>query len=502
MQSEIRSLALAVAEHTSGFVPTLIEAEVPRLAAPLKFRERRSVIWLMVVSDICAVQIALALGLLGRHLVAAFLAKSMEAHTNRGIFLGVLGLPVANLLMGLCSGYGLGPVERLRRRVLAATATFAALIVGGHLVHFGEWSRTVELFAFVFAAVLSPLVEVVVITTLVRLRCWGTPVIVLSSEGAGLRVVEALQHRPELGLVPIGIFENEPEAWGHTMAGVPVLGPISMAPKCADYVHIAVVAMPNFHCPNLPALLERLPFPRVIFAPDLHGIQTLWTEVRDLGGTLGIEFRRNLLRKRNCYFKRTLDYAIGIPFFLASIPVIGVFALWIKLVSPGPAFYTQERVGYGGRKIRVWKLRTMYPNADGMLQSYLDKNPRDRLDWEQFFKLKEDVRILPGIGHFLRRTSLDELPQLWNILKGEMSLVGPRPFPGYHLNSFGLDFRELRQSVRPGLTGLWQISDRSDANLKMQENLDTYYIRNWSLWLDAYIVACTVKTVLMPRGAY
>jgi lipopolysaccharide/colanic/teichoic acid biosynthesis glycosyltransferase len=144
----------------------------------------------------------------------------------------------------------------------------------------------------------------------------------------------------------------------------------------------------------------------------------------------------------------------------------------------------------------------MYPDAEHLLERYLDENPDEREHWKHFFKLRHDPRILPGIGHLLRKTSLDELPQFWNIIRGEMSLVGPRPFPLYHMNSFGEEFRNLRQSVPPGLTGFWQISERSDADLEVQEHLDTYYIRNWSPWLDLYILANTVKVVAMPRGAY
>lgn len=136
------------------------------------------------------------------------------------------------------------------------------------------------------------------------------------------------------------------------------------------------------------------------------------------------------------------------------------------------------------------------------LESTLANNPAAHEEWERFYKLKNDPRILPGIGHFLRRTSLDELPQLYNVLKGEMSLVGPRPFPYYHIEQFDEEFRTLRREVPPGITDMWQVSKRSDGDLKVQEDLDSYYIRDWSLWLDIYLLARTPWAVLFSKGAY
>jgi hypothetical protein len=218
-------------------------------------------------------------------------------------------------------------------------------------------------------------VEATFVSILMRYRWWGTPVIVLCSDNAGSRIVESLQHRWEVGLVPVGLLKNLPETWGTKVAGVPVLGPVSLAATLAEHAQTAVVALPSFHAPQLPALVEALPFSRVIYVPNLPGMQSLWTTVRDLGGTLGIEFRRNLLLKRNYYLKRVVDYAVSVPCFLASAPLIGLFALWIKRVSPGPAFYAQEREGHCGRKIRVWKLRTMHADAERVLEHYLDENP-------------------------------------------------------------------------------------------------------------------------------
>jgi lipopolysaccharide/colanic/teichoic acid biosynthesis glycosyltransferase len=200
--------------------------------------------------------------------------------------------------------------------------------------------------------------------------------------------------------------------------------------------------------------------------------------------------------------KRTLDLAAASCGLLVCAPLLGVCALWIRRTSPGNPFYTQEREGRDGTTLRILKLRTMFPNADEMLASHLAGDAEAREEWERFCKLKHDPRILPGVGHFLRKTSLDELPQLWNVLRGEMSLVGPRPFPAYHNARFDPEFLQVRTQVRPGLTGLWQVSARSDGDLVVQQSLDGYYIRNWSLWLDIYILARTVRAVLAPRGSY
>jgi len=253
---------------------------------------------------------------------------------------------------------------------------------------------------------------------------------------------------------------------------------------------------------RLATLVHRLSFARVIVVPNLAGLQTLWTTSRDLGGVLGLEVKKNLLVAKNRFLKRTLDFMIAIPGLLLSAPVIAVSALWIKLRSPGPALFCQDREGWDGKRFTVWKLRTMHPGAEQVLLEYLDANPSEKVKWLTHYKLRKDPRIVPGIGSFLRKSSLDELPQLWNVLRGEMSLVGPRPFPYYHLDGFPAAFRAMRASVTPGLTGLWQVSARSDGDLMVQEAEDTYYIRNWSLWLDVYILLCTIRTVLVPKGAY
>lgn len=203
--------------------------------------------------------------------------------------------------------------------------------------------------------------------------------------------------------------------------------------------------------------------------------------------------------KHSQRLKRILDYLLGIPLFLCALPVMLVVALIIKLVSPGPVLYIQEREGYRGRMIRFFKFRTMYPDSDERLRNYLSAHPEKEDQWSKLFKLDNDPRVLPIIGRVLRKSSLDELPNLWNLLRGDITLVGPRPFPRYHVERFDPEFRLLRQTVRPGLTGLWQI-ERGD--LEAQMKWDTLYIRQWCNTLDLCILARTVAVVLKGKMFY
>ena len=203
--------------------------------------------------------------------------------------------------------------------------------------------------------------------------------------------------------------------------------------------------------------------------------------------------------RRYLRVKRLLDYVVSVPILIAVLPLMLCIAAAICICSPGPALFVQERDGYFGRKFRVLKFRTMHLDADERLAACLAENPELAEEWARCFKLRRDPRLIGLVGRFLRASSLDELPQLINVLRGEMTLIGPRPFPDYHLAALDPGFRRLRATVMPGLTGLWQ-TQRRDNCVETQIELDSYYIRNVSFQLDAVILYKTLLTVLTFRN--
>jgi lipopolysaccharide/colanic/teichoic acid biosynthesis glycosyltransferase len=191
----------------------------------------------------------------------------------------------------------------------------------------------------------------------------------------------------------------------------------------------------------------------------------------------------------------------GLKVVHLSLPVMLIGMLAVRVASPGPALFFQVREGRSGRSIRVPRIRTMVPDAEARMEEFPEADPGLRREWETGFKLEDDPRVVPGVGRFLRRFSIDELPQLWSVVTGDMSLVGPRPFPAYHLEMLDPRARRLRAQVRPGVSGLWQVAARGEADVEAQESYDLFYIRNWSIWLDLHILSRTVSAVVMGKGA-
>ena len=199
--------------------------------------------------------------------------------------------------------------------------------------------------------------------------------------------------------------------------------------------------------------------------------------------------------------KTAFDYILTLVGAVFIIPLFFYIAYRIKKEDPGPVFFAHTRIGKDGKPFPCYKFRRMVVNSQEMLQKYLVKNPAAREEWERDFKLKDDPRVTP-IGKFLRSTSLDELPQIFNVLRGEMSLVGPRPVIQEELDKYYGETAKLYCTVKPGITGLWQVSGRSDIGYDERVALDATYIKYRSMWGDIVILWKTIGVVLMKKGAY
>jgi Undecaprenyl-phosphate galactose phosphotransferase WbaP len=241
-------------------------------------------------------------------------------------------------------------------------------------------------------------------------------------------------------------------------------------------------------------------FPHLVVIPGMMGFASLWVEAKDIGGLLGLEVRQSLLMAGPRLLKRLLDLMVVCLVGVLVLPFALAIMAAILIESPGNPFYGQRRMGRGGSSFMAWKFRSMRPNADALLSGYLQAHPELHAEWIADHKLRNDPRVT-RVGRLLRKTSLDELPQLWNVLRGQMSMVGPRPVVAAEIAKYGADF-ELYQRVRPGLTGLWQVSGRNNLTYDERVALDAYYVRNWSVWLDAFILAKTVRVVVRGEGAF
>jgi Undecaprenyl-phosphate galactose phosphotransferase WbaP len=241
-------------------------------------------------------------------------------------------------------------------------------------------------------------------------------------------------------------------------------------------------------------------FQHVLIVPNLNGVTNSAVVARDLAGTFAVEIKQNLLDPWVQRMKRALDLSgVVVGGLLISPLLLAIIAL-IKLESSGPALFVQERPGRNGEVFRIFKFRTMHADAEQRFAKLSSENPSLREEFERHGKLKNDPRVT-RVGNWLRKFSLDELPQLWNVLKGEMSLVGPRPYLKDQRSQIS-DTETFILRVPPGISGLWQVSGRSDTTLEERVELDVYYVRNWSVWLDIIILARTMKTALFGRGAY
>lgn len=457
----------------------------------------------LVLADACAILTGLMTAAL---VVAAF--RNAWGWPNPDSVRLAIGYTAAMFLglqaQGLYRGLQLRPAAELRVMCITSLLTICLLTT----ILFAMPGASVGaclclIFSSMVFAFVGPLYRAVVRLTAGRSNWWGKRVIIVGGSRRGLLTYRLLQKHSAMGLRPVGIVEDvlSPASCNEIEGYLGQFDDLSEI-AAANKVDTAVLAMSPHFDDDTRRMISRggLGIRHWIVIPESQGMPHLWATAGEVGGQPALAMQVGLLSPLALITKRICDLAVVSLGSLLISPILIFIAVAVRLSSPGPIFYSQERIGRHGRRFRAWKFRSMVPNADQVLKDLLAKDPAMRAEWEADHKLKKDPRIT-WIGHIIRKTSLDELPQLWNIFKGEMSLVGPRPIVHAEVEKYG-DHYEQYAAVTPGLTGLWQISGRNKTTYEQRIEFDAYYVRNWSLWLDAHIFFSTIRVVLLREGAF
>jgi Undecaprenyl-phosphate galactose phosphotransferase WbaP len=404
-------------------------------------------------------------------------------------------VPAAVLAYSACGLYSAQstPVEELRKTAVVSTVFYAGLNACDFLYRGSErYPMTVFLVAWALTLVTVPNLRGLTRRLARRSTWWGYPVAVVGTPAFIERLVLTFAKDPSNSYVPVMTRTLSPRS-----------DDASYVEDCCDSIrdvkpYCVIVGVRNEPVERILGQLLATS-PRVLYVPELAGSKRFRMTARECGGAVALEMKNRLHLTHVVFLKRVFDLTVAITGGILLLPVFIVVALVVKLTSKGPVFYGDNRYGKNARQFKALKFRTMVTNQAEVLERYFQRNPKARDEWNVNQKLRRDPRVT-RIGRFLRVTSLDELPQLWNVIRNDMSLVGPRPIPEGEVSRYG-DVFELYQLVPPGITGLWQVSGRNNTTYKQRLELCEYYVRNWSVWLDLYILMRTVEVVLTREGA-
>jgi Undecaprenyl-phosphate galactose phosphotransferase WbaP len=429
--------------------------------------------------DILALSIIYWAAVIGRRLITPG-----DVRFYLEVFPGVTLFLAAFAIHGLYPGVLLHPAEEIRRVFHCVSIVFLLVLCTTFLWHNAEsYSRSIVLLTWALGVPSVLLARKFARHMFSRYSWWGVPAVVFGSGAAAKRVLNALTNR-ELGIRVTAVVSND----------------FSYLPRNGS-AHYAILAEP----PTNVALHDMIQdqcqgYRHVLLVPDIQGICSLGISARDIGGEIGFEVPQRLFHRSAGMMKRAIDLILGLPGLAILSPVFLLIVIAIKLTSKGPVFYGHTRHGRDGKTFKALKFRTMFQNGESLLSEHFRKYPEERAAWNRDQKLKRDPRVTL-VGGWLRRYSLDELPQLCNVMLGQMSLVGPRPIVSAEVLKYGRGY-DLYSRVRPGITGLWQVSGRNNTTYPERVAFDEYYVRNWSIWLDTYILVRTVRAVFCAEGAY
>ncbi len=412
--------------------------------------------------------------------------------------------------VGLYPGIMIPPTEEVKKFCGCTFFALGAMTLGIVIADINDYTiaeaiikdsadkAVILAFAITFpvATILLPGIRELAKTIFGRFKWWGVPAVIYSTNHSADFIIEKLIKNPYLGYHPAVIVDSAATGFSE-FKGIPLIPPSKemLDNIRAHNVKTAVICSYNGDMRKIMSSYR--------YTITVSKQQTTFTstqQLKDIAGIIAFSSVHNLTFRLNKLLKRLLDLFVILALAPVWVPVFIICAILTKITSRGPIFYGHKRVGRNGKVIKCWKFRSMVVNSQEILEKLLAENEEMRIQWEKDRKLEHDPRITK-FGKILRKTSMDELPQLINILLGEMSLVGPRPVTEPELEKYG-DYKDYVLSVKPGLSGMWQISGRSDTGYEERISYDTYYIQNWSIWLDIWILIKSVWVVLLGKGAY
>jgi UDP-galactose-lipid carrier transferase len=411
---------------------------------------------------------------------AAFIHKQ---YTRRHAFWAELGFVLQGVLMLLFVG------------------SLLKAIIGNTDVLLAWW------LACMWLAILLPATRAIARLLLKLLGLWTFPTVLFGGGGNARQAILALRSEADLGYVVrwLVVPPGESAHGDISELGVPVLPwPKTSSDLAVLRTYDCVIALEAHEADLRDKLIRQLSHHQAQYVhvvPAMRGVPLFGLSSTSFFSheVLMIHMENRLSRLSLRILKRTFDVLCAVGLLLLLSPLF-LFLIYKISRDGGRPFFGHERVGQGGKKFACYKFRTMVVNAQDILANILNTDPVAKAEWDKDFKLKNDPRINP-IGHFLRRTSIDELPQLWNVLMGDMSLVGPRPVVQSELERYGDDVAYYLMA-KPGMTGLWQVSGRNDVDYKTRVYFDSWYVKNWSLWTDVTILFKTITVLARRKGAY
>jgi exopolysaccharide biosynthesis polyprenyl glycosylphosphotransferase len=473
------------------------------VSAPSRIWERLG----LLAIDVLAVNAAFYLAWFARYRMELVVELDPGRYVAYGVFLP-LQLALAAVVVFLVALRGLYRLPRAATALDDASTIFAAsglalmaVFAGSTFVRYPAESRLTLIFAWVLITLLDVLGRSGYLWILGHLHGRGIGVartLVVGDNTLGRMIMQAITARPHLGYAVVGFLSDDTEAdFGRFRR----LGPAADLERVIRERGIAqvVIALPSTSHEAIMRIVDHCRRDGVQFrvVPDLYEMSLGRVDLDTVSGIPLLGLKEASIRGFNLWIKRAIDAAVAIMLLVALSPLFVLLALAIKLDDPsGPVLFAQTRVGRSGRPFKTWKFRSMRRNADALLEELLDRNEADG----PIFKMRQDPRRT-RVGRYLRRWSLDELPQVWNVLTGDMSLVGPRPPTPREVAQYD-QWHLQRLEAPPGITGLWQVSGRSELGFDEMVMMDITYIENWSLGLDLRILLRTIPAVLGGKGAF